>query len=559
MQKPVLCFITCLVTLTISGGLCLGAPINVRISALNDASTTMGVAWTTLSGKAEYTVKYGMVKGTYTHTATGKATFVDTALGSVSEVTLTGLTPDTKYYYRVGGPLSGYSSEYSFSTAPKPDKMCGSASFAVFGDSRAESIQTNLGASATWGKISAAAMTKNPDFFMHGGDIVYEGKTSKLWAHHLQSTAHVSPYLPVMYTIGNHDDGPGTGESANYNKIFHLPRSAKTLGGSGTEDYYYYIWGNAIFLHLTTEGFSSGSPKFQDQANWVDKVLTAHPMRWKFAIMHKPIYTHRISIFTLDLSHDPNEAGQNEAFVKVFNKHHVDMVFGSHNHFYERWAPSNCSTTSSSKPCPVSSFDKGTVYITTGGGGAFPLWCVLSIICPGPTNSTRVAASSAHHYLLASINNHVLKMQVIDVSGKLIDSFSITKSVPVPDPCSLPPPLDSGPPLPDAGTVDGPQTAVDADMGDSSAATDGPQTGQDAPGSQTDGLPADVPKAADAKGSADTNQTPGNEDGCDCRISGQSPGPLSLLFLLALVLLRRQRRAPTLTKGLYKLFIGFLP
>lgn len=496
------------------------APQYIRTSATEDPSTSFGIAWTTISGINEATVEYGTTTGTYPSSVKGTVNFVSATLGSVSEVTLTGLTPDTTYYYRVGGIQGGFSKEHSFRTAPKQDAQCGTFRFAVFGDSRAESWEGDKGASNTWKTISQASLSNSPgpDFLLHGGDIVYDGNQQKQWDNHLNATTPVSAVVPIMYTLGNHDDGPTAGDGANYNKIFHLPRASKALGGSDTEDYYFFTWGNALFISLSTESFSGGSIKFKDQADWMDQVLTQYPKRWKIVIMHRPIYTHRIDVFGLDLSHPPNEAGHNAAFVPVFNKHHVDIVFQSHNHFYERYAPSNCTNGGSNTPCPVSSFDQGTVYITTGGAGAFPLTCPF--VCPGPINSVRVAASSNHHYVLVDIKDHTLTLKAIGVQGKTLDTLTIAKSVPSPDPCTAPPLPDAGP-TPDASVL----TDLFQPAQDSTPSLDQPVSQSDAT------------KPGDSQISMDAQPPDPGSSGCSCRVDvDERSGLAQLLPICVLVI-----------------------
>lgn len=500
----------------------LAAPTFVRLSVTEDPSTSMGVAWTTLSGPAETTVEYGTAKGSYSQTAKGSATNLGATLGTVSEVTLTGLAPDTVYYYRAGGGAGGFSPEHSFRTAPAPSEKCGAVRFAVFGDSRAESWQGDKGVSDAWISQSATALKASPRFILHGGDIVYDGDNEKQWVNHLKGTEPVSSLVPIMYTLGNHDTGQVAGDGANYNRIFHQPRADKALGGSGTEDYYYFTWGNAIFVSLSTESFSGGTPKFKDQADWLDKVLTQNPRRWRFVILHRPIYTHRIDFFSLDLGHPPDEAGQNAALVPVITKHHVDVVLQSHNHFYERYAPSLCQDGASLQPCPVASFDQGTVHITTGGAGAFRLWCFFPAICPGPTGQVRLTASSEHHWLQFDIKDHGLSMTATDINGATIDAFTINKTAPTPDPCAVAPPPDAGPP-------DATVTTDTAGAPDASGAPDARGT--------ADASPRDTATTADVR-----TTTP-STSGCSCHVAGASAPPLGLLGLLLFVVLMLSGRA----------------
>lgn len=397
------------------------APSQIRVSFLGSAATTMGVSWTTTSGPAGATVEYGTRPGVYTARASAKTTHV-AGYGAVSEATLSGLRPATRYVYRVGGGPGGWSEEHSFRTGPAEHPLCGEARFIAIGDSRAEGWQGDKGASDTWVALIARAMraTPPPDFFIHTGDIVHDGRRAGQWRGQLTVTAPYSARVPFMYAIGNHDDGPGEGERALYNQVLQLPRA---LGGSGTEDYYSFTYGNVIFVALSTVTFNRGAA-LAAQAAWLDRVLTRTPKRWRVVFLHHPIYTE-----DLLLNHPPDEVAQNAALVPVLNKHHVDLVFQGHNHFYERWAPSRCRDGASPVPCPAPSYDTGTVYITTGGGGAFP------IFLSGGTNRIRLAASGAHHYVALQIKNNRLWLRTLDASGRPIDALTITKPSAAPDPC----------------------------------------------------------------------------------------------------------------------------
>ena len=503
------------------------APSAVRISIMGDASSDVGFAWSTYSGTAEAQIQYGTASGSLTQSKNGIVSKVSSTLGSVSEVTLTGLKPATTYYYKVGGTSGGWSKEFSFKTGPKPHKQCGKVNFVVFGDSRAESWQGDLGSSAMWGTLSANAAKLNPAFFLHGGDIVHDGGKQKQWYNHLQRTSAVSHKIPVLYAIGNHDDGPGEGDGANYNRIFNLPRASKTLGGSGTEDYFYFTAGPIIVVSLSTSSFKKGTIKYQNQADWLDKVLTANPKRWKFVVLHAPIYTEK-GLF----GHAPNEDGQNPAFVKVINKHHVDMVFQSHNHFYERWAPSKCSNPASTKVCPSGSYDTGTVYITTGGGGAFP------IIVPGFTSKTRVKVSGEHHYIHVEINNQTLKLTTVNGAGKNLDTVTWSKKVTAPDPCLIPP-------IPDAGMSDMTPTADMSSTVDTGSATSDLPAGGDTstPTGDTglDDTGASADKGASQQDTGTTTPPSTEKEGCSCYVGG-GPDASGLLLLLGLLVLCRRKR-----------------
>ncbi len=513
------------------------APKYVRISYMEDASTTVGVAWTTHSSTAGTTVQYGTSKSKYSLTVSGTKKKVSATLGTVSEAVLTKLKPSTTYYYRVGG-AGGWSKQYSFRTGVPQSKQCGIVRFAVLGDSRAESFQGDLGVSANWMKLVNAAIKHKPAFFLHGGDIVHDGKKEKQWDNHLKATATASPYYPVMYALGNHDDGTSISgaKEDNYHALFNYPKADKTLGGNGAEDAYYFTYGNAIFISLSTESWSTGSPKFKKQADWMDKVLTKYPKRWKFVNLHRPIYTKyaTIPLVGTKVSHKPNEAGHNAAFAPVINKHHVDVVFQGHNHWYERYAPINCSNGGSTKPCKAASFAKGTVYVTSGGGGAAVIPCLFDWC---KTDSTRLKAMGEHHFVLLDIKDHTLSYKVVNILGKTRDSFTIKKTVSTPDPCAVKPDMgvpDSG--SPDAGVADGPVTSTDGPV---TPTADGPVTSADSSKPKAD---KGKPKGDGAVQVDSSNPGVSGDEGCSCEVGGDQAGWRWVVLGLVVLVWRRRRR-----------------
>lgn len=398
-------------------------PKYVRLSYTDDTSTTINITWNT-DVDTESIVKFGKQSGNYTQTVLGTSFKANGALNFIHEVKLTGLEPSTTYYYIAGGTSDGFSKEGSFKTGPIQDTNCATFSFGYLGDNRPD---PTFGGGENWPKILDQCAAHNPDFTINGGDLIIDGDQIDQWIKFLGWTEKVFNRIPFMPTIGNHDDGPGSGDSANYNQIFALPRSSGTYG-SNTEDYYYFTYGNAIFISLSTQTFKDGSIPFEKQAKWLDEVLTNNPRKWKFIYYHHPTYTKNV---VFDISHPPNEVNQNAALVPIFDKHHIDIVFTSHNHWYERYEPSACANAgkpSSEQPCSVgaNNFDKGTVYVVSGGAGAFT---IPGMLCG--TQSGRAKCSGDHHYIIVTIKNETLTYEAYSAypqQNKILDSFAITKT-----------------------------------------------------------------------------------------------------------------------------------
>jgi len=398
------------------------APKYLRLSYTQDTSTSMTIVWNT-DVDTDSVVLYGKAPNNYSNNSTGTSFKANGALNYIHEVTLTGLEPDTVYYYKAGSNSDGFSKENYFKTGPLQDANCAEFKFGYLGDNRPD---PTFGGGENWPQILEQAAKSNPHFTINGGDLVIDGDKIDEWIKFLGWTEEVASKIPLMPTIGNHDDGPGSGDSANYNQIFALPRSTGNYG-SNTEDYYYFTYGNAIFVSLSTQTFEDGSIPFETQAKWLDEVLTNNPRKWKFVYYHHPTYTKSV---VFSISHPPNEKNQNAALVPIFDKHHIDIVFMSHNHWYERYEPSACANlgkSSSDSPCSVgaNNFDKGTVFVVSGGAGAFT---IPGMLCGSQTG--RATCSGDHHYIIISIKNETLTYEAYSAypqQNKVMDSFTITK------------------------------------------------------------------------------------------------------------------------------------
>ena len=441
----------------------------VRLSwADADASTSMGVTWNTDGGGQPTEVQYGTTTA-LGMTASGTSFKANGTVGYVHEVELYDLTPDTTYHYRVGGD-GAWGNLYSFRTGPKPG--CGAIRFVALGDGRS---QDEVGPAPGWQDIYAEALGEDPAFVLNTGDLVKEGNNTNQWTQWLSETAPLLPGVPHMPSLGNHDDDKAEGDNAAYNQVFQLPRNTATE----TEDFYYFTFGDAIFVSLSTATYSSGSAPYQVQADWLDKVLTDNPRTWKIVYFHHPIYTSFVEAFGIELNHPPNEVGQNPAFVPIFDKHHVDLVLMGHNHFYERFAPMKGGGGSPTGN-PMSDPSEGTIYVITGGAGAFTYDEVFGFDPMGDLVCSDVfqapgsqLCSGKHHFVSFDIEGGTMTATVIATSSQnfsndpnnieIIDTFAISKWAPASSDCAPvdPPPPDGA----DAGSSDSPDAAGGDDAG----------------------------------------------------------------------------------------------
>ena len=371
----------------------LDMPIHIHLTGQrSNMSSTITVTWQTNSSTSGDIVLYdnvsrGGVPGDYHYSAAGINYTYSGASGWVHDVELTGLTPDTVYYFICGGPTGGYSNERSFRTAPS---VSSDVRFVVGGDSR-----TNL---AEREKISKAMAKFNPAFVMHSGDMVADGTIQSQWdswfmdvdSHWIGENNLTIPIIPI---VGNH-------ENPNYQNTKYFVQFALP----GNERWYSYDWGPDIhIICLDSESSASGA-----QLDWLENDLAAHAnYKWKFVQFHRPPFVSG--------GHFPWTDARTY-WVPLFDKYHVDIVFSGHDHNYQRTYPLNW-TASQTEP---QDYSNGTMYIVSGGWGA-PLYTPRPIWYMTRQNET-------YHFVLIDVfKNGTLHLQAKDNLGKTFDKVTIYK------------------------------------------------------------------------------------------------------------------------------------
>jgi len=535
-----------------------GVPRDVHLSYSHpDTATTMTVTWGTDSVDDPSVVRYGMA-GDLDDEVSGESFQGNGELGVLHVVELTGRAADTEYVYQAGGP-GEWSSAASFRTAP--DAPCTPYRFVVLGDNRPD---TDWLPQIHWNPILAESVEDGPLFMLHSGDIVKSGDDTGQWRTFFESSGHYLANIPMQAAIGNHDDGPGEGDGANYNQLFSYPRNSVTQ----TEDFYYFTTADAIFVSLSTQTFQGGDGPFQEQADWLDQVLTDNPRPWKLVFLHHPPYTSHmvfdLGFWEFEFNHPPNEQGQNPALVPVFDKHHVDIVFAGHNHYYERFAPMNLGP-GPEQGAPSMGFHDGTVYVITGGAGAFVYdefdvfgveLDLIDWVCGQATGSA--VCSGKHHFVSVTIKGPALYYDAVataeqtldndESNVEVLDSFIILKGDL--DICpEEPQPEPSPEPSPDVvealDAVEAPEEVVVApDAPPSPDHVAGPDSPAELP------PPPDTAGIAEAKGETDIEPAGPAPVGAGAKSGGCGSGPsqgsaaalLVFAFLMAPGLRRRSAR-----------------
>ncbi|MFZ4400375.1 MAG: metallophosphoesterase, partial [Bacteroidales bacterium] len=95
-----------------------------------------------------------------------------------------------------------------------------------------------------------------------------------------------------------------------------------------------YVYGDALFMHLTYENYST-SGYLDSLANWMNTQVKANPtVKWKIAVYHKTMYTG-------SSSHQSDSDGKTVRLKMgpVFDSLKIDLALQGHDHIYEIMGP----------------------------------------------------------------------------------------------------------------------------------------------------------------------------------------------------------------------------
>jgi Calcineurin-like phosphoesterase/Purple acid Phosphatase, N-terminal domain len=253
---------------------------------------------------------------------------VDTNVGRRHAVTLTDLEPASTYHYRVV-QTNGSSGTDRFRTAPADEDS--RFSFAVVGDS-GDGGRAQL-------EVAGLLERLRPDLIP-----ARRGRGLPPWSREglRQAFLRAVPYPhqggAIFLVLGNHDvrHRDGAAYLDNFYPPLHNPGSTKR--------FYSFDWGGAYFVALDSELYHDdrgAGP--EEQKAFLERDLAATRKRWKFAFLHRSLYSSS--------RHGPDELIR-EDLEPLFARYGVDVVFSGHDHVYERTAPV-----------------MGVTHVVSGGGG----------------------------------------------------------------------------------------------------------------------------------------------------------------------------------------------
>ena len=302
--------------------------------------TELNFAWYSLDNGSAATpvVHFGTDRNSL-QSYTGTAGDVDTSLTDgvayhYNHVTVTGLEPNTTYYYTV--EKNGVQTEVetyetqSFDTVKMlyvGDPQIGASKGQPQGG---ETLAAESGAANTaarndafgWNRTLEAALAQDPDvsFIISAGDQVNKTGQAKEEEYAGYLSPDVLAGLPVATTIGNLDS-----LNADYMYHFNNP-NATEYGATQAGGDYYYSYGNGLFIVLNTNNYNVAE---HEQA--IQEAIASDPnAAWRIVTIHQDIYGSG-----LDHS-DTDGMILRTQLTPIFDEYDIDVVLQGHDHTYSR-------------------------------------------------------------------------------------------------------------------------------------------------------------------------------------------------------------------------------
>ncbi|MHA1683749.1 MAG: metallophosphoesterase [Promethearchaeota archaeon] len=379
-------------------------PDTAWVSWYDSPNDTVYIGWETVENESG-TIFYGVDSSNL------NLSKVESTAVKFHNVNISGLLPDTKYYYRIVMSGSDYT-RGEFRTAPNAIQQF---TFGLISDT-----QQKLGPG--WHHHTGRILNgKDYSFVALVGDFVEDGKKAEWNDFFTQASQYLDtiPFIPVR---GNHDkprdlDGDGSDESYYFEKYF--PQTADVVTGLNPYDvrkqfYFSFNWSNVHFqiLHfpeVDIDDFDEPgglNPRdynqsfTPDQLAWIsDDLEDAQSMTFRVTLFHCPI--------TSSGFYGPNWVMKRD-LLPLLHQYNVTATVSGHAHHYERGTLLN-ETSYPNNPL--------TYFVVGCGGG-------LTDVGLRPVPETDVTlASPCYTEVTATATS--LTFNTYGLEGTLLDTFTI--------------------------------------------------------------------------------------------------------------------------------------
>lgn len=391
-------------------------PDRIAVTWSDNPATSFSVTWRTSTDVSEAFAEITIAKASPDLSASSDTVLALTETVDLSfvkdehmeanfhRVTFFGLQSDTLYAYRLGDGTN-WSSWYQTRTASQEAEPF---KFIYFGDAQ-------NGLHSHWARNIRMAYTIASDarFIVHAGDLVNIAHRDTEWGEWFEAAGWISGTLPAIPIPGNHEYQPYEG-SIGIPKLSALWRPQFTLpmnGVEGLEETTFYI----DYQGVRIVGLNS-NVKLDDQAPWLDEVLTNNPHKWALLTFHHPVFSS---------AGDRDNPKLRNLWKPIIDKHNVDLVMQGHDHSYARGRSINTGKGSNSRS------PEGTVYVNSVSGSK--MYRVSRDLWKDKNAEMERAAENTQLFQVIEIDNDTLRYQAFTATGLLYDAFDIVKQQQAPN------------------------------------------------------------------------------------------------------------------------------
>ena len=384
----------------------------IRQIVAKDNSASRTIMWQSDSSEPDAVIEYRLVGSDdiKTLSATDTAFTDDGSTTYIHEGTITDLTPDTKYEYRVGYSTDRRSNWYSLETAG-----AGEYEVLIYPDSQS-------GDYSGWEQIVKNSADRNPNaaLYISMGDLVDNGEQAYQWRTWLDSIKPLSARIPLAPTLGNHEMYTldwKMREPRAYLNYFDVPSNGNV---TFNRRYYSYDYGDVHYVVLDTQLYESTHEDNHDthhpdlydvQVQWLRQDLASNTKKWTVVLMHRDPFQ-----YAFDRPGASRAAGFDEEgvlFMPIFDEFHVDLVLSAHLHSYRNRGH-------------VRNFDRdasGPLYILTGiaGDARRPKWK------QHPLDVYVIPDREVSNYMTMTVTPNRLVVRAFLADGTQVDESVIEK------------------------------------------------------------------------------------------------------------------------------------
>lgn len=383
------------------------------LSWMDDPTTTM-----TVSFERKISGNYELYYGASEISMDSKTAFMRSELRVEDgyyhySVELSGLTPDTKYFYQIPGFADN---PIPFKTAPAGKSA--KYKFMLYGDSREDNkIIDNQHIPLTNQLINQMDITEL-SFAINTGDLARIHDGVNLWNLHFTAIKDFAKTVPYFVASGNHEWNDN--DNWNFNDqpaldIQDFPSSNKPSINmySLDEVSFSFAVGDVFFIFIGYPHAGSGNAEY---LAWLEQQLAIGENAYEFTFvsLHRPPFDDR----------EGESSDDNEDIIKsecpLFHEYHVDAVLCGHNHVL---AHQNITWDGDSS-------HKTVTYLIAGGGGApprSPQYGTWDNEYGMGFRGKTIYCKQAFHYYIVEIDGvqKTATFTAYELGGEILESFTL--------------------------------------------------------------------------------------------------------------------------------------